>query len=864
MTTIAFDNDFKALTGTSPFPWQRRLYQRFVEGRLPATCALPTGLGKTSVIAIWLLARKVRPSLPRRLVYVVNRRTVVDQTTTEVERLRERRVEAGLEDFAVSTLRGALADNREWSEDPSRAAVIAGTVDMIGSRLLFSGYRIGFRTRPLHAAFLAQDALLVHDEAHLEPAFQALLDQIVAEQRRCGDRWPLRVLQLSATLRTDEDPINVIQIDDSDRAEPIVRQRMFATKRVHLHECEDKAFVAEAVARIASYEKAGVAVLVFARTVEAVTKILGALKATKLRAVPLTGTMRGYERDKLVVEDPVLARFLPERDRRCAAAEGTVVLVCTSAGEVGVNLSADHLVSDLSSFDSMAQRLGRVNRFGTRTDTEVHVYHPPEAALDAEIEKGKDGVAEIAERRLRTLALFRLLEGDGSPDALGKLPAAARIAAFTPAPEILPVNEILFDAWAATSIRARLPGRPRVDEYLHGVAAWEPPSTQIAWRDEVDLIKPSRWKEFPPTDLLEDYPLKPHEVLADRTSRVLDALLARLDGVDEPAELESRDVGFWVVESEGQVRHDSLSALKHRITGPASRKAAEAELDGATILLPPSLCRPVDGLFTEESWAVPGPESAAGDVADEWGLAADGAGLRRRRRDLDLDQQPGMRRVRSISLADDTIETPSTQEWRWYEVPKGADGDGPRESRQPVLLTVHSEDVRRWAATFVKALALPDDLARAVETAAAWHDLGKVRRVWQRSLGNRDPELVLAKGGNKLHARDLTAYRHELGSMFDAPSQPGWQSLDDEQRDLVLHLVAAHHGRARPCFPSSELFDPESPQRDVAAEGLEVMRRFVRLQRRFGRWGLAYLESLVRAADYKASADPSAFVGGAS
>ena len=42
------------------------------------------------------------------------------------------------------------------------------------------------------------------------------------------------------------------------------------------------------------------------------------------------------------------------------------------------------------------------------------------------------------------------------------------------------------------------------------------------------------------------------------------------------------------------------------------------------------------------------------------------------------------------------------------------------------------------------------------------------------------------------------------------------------------------------------------------------MRRFVRLQRRFGRWGLAYLESLVRAADYKASADPSAFVGGAS
>src|ERR1035437_6624303 len=39
-------------------------------------------------------------------------------------------------------------------------------------------------------------------------------------------------------------------------------------------------------------------------------------------------------------------------------------LVCTAAGEVGVDMSADHLVCDLTPFDSMAQRLGRVNRFG--------------------------------------------------------------------------------------------------------------------------------------------------------------------------------------------------------------------------------------------------------------------------------------------------------------------------------------------------------------------------------------------------------------------------------------------------------------------------------------------------------------------
>src|SRR5207253_672575 len=103
--------------------------------------------------------------------------------------------------LAISTLRGQFADNRHWSADPSRPAVIVGTVDMIGSRLLFSGYGVGFKAKPLHAGFLGQDALLVHDEAHLEPAFQDLLIAIEKEQERCNDFRPLRVMELTATSR---------------------------------------------------------------------------------------------------------------------------------------------------------------------------------------------------------------------------------------------------------------------------------------------------------------------------------------------------------------------------------------------------------------------------------------------------------------------------------------------------------------------------------------------------------------------------------------------------------------------------------------------------------------------------------------
>jgi CRISPR-associated endonuclease/helicase Cas3 len=90
MADGTFKTNFKVLTGYEPFPWQIALFEEwFVEGKFPKSCNLPTGLGKTSVIAIWPIALMKHPDkMPRRLVYVVNRRMVVDQTTDEVERIR--------------------------------------------------------------------------------------------------------------------------------------------------------------------------------------------------------------------------------------------------------------------------------------------------------------------------------------------------------------------------------------------------------------------------------------------------------------------------------------------------------------------------------------------------------------------------------------------------------------------------------------------------------------------------------------------------------------------------------------------------------------------------------------------------------
>jgi CRISPR-associated endonuclease/helicase Cas3 len=210
------DRLYKTLTGYPPFRWQRRLWGELVAGKLPDAIDIPTGLGKTSIIPIWLLAIVAQSplTLPRRLVYVVNRRTVVDQATDVAERIREKlsavpQVHQSLavlstdraSPLAISTLRGEHQDNKEWQTDPAGAAIIIGTVDMIGSKLLFTGYQSSQRMRPFMAGLIGQDVLLIHDEAHLTPAFGHLVRQIIQTQQKQGNPRPLRMIELSATRR---------------------------------------------------------------------------------------------------------------------------------------------------------------------------------------------------------------------------------------------------------------------------------------------------------------------------------------------------------------------------------------------------------------------------------------------------------------------------------------------------------------------------------------------------------------------------------------------------------------------------------------------------------------------------------------
>jgi CRISPR-associated endonuclease/helicase Cas3 len=225
-----------------------------------------------------------------------------------------------------------------------------------------------------------------------------------------------------------------------------------------------------------------------------------------------------------------------------------------------------------------------------------------------------------------------------------------------------------------------------------------------------------------------------------------------------------------------------------------------------------------------------------------------------------------MRLIRTIDLnfnSDEceSEEVPGRRFWYWYELPNVGDSDGSKSSKKSVLWEVHSNDVVKNATKLVKRLPLPDDIRHAVVLAAKFHDLGKLRTLFQRILGNFDSQKPLAKSG-KRGGRIPEKYRHEFGSLLDVQHQDEFTALagEPELQALILHLIAVHHGRGRPHFPSDEVFDPESKERDVRGVAFDVPRRFAKLQRQYGRWGLAYLESLLRAADYAASASPSEFL----
>ena len=886
--SMGFGEAFGSLTGFSPMKWQGRLFERFLKNDVPSICDLPTGLGKTSVLPLWLLAlvrqaESGNVGLPRRLIYIVNRRTVVDQATEIVERMRRRLVEPENPDWwghartlqmivgtlrglcateglplALSTLRGELADNEEWKADPARPAIVVGTIDMIGSKLLFSGYGDGRYYRAHHAGLIGQDALIVHDEAHLTPAFSDLLGAISQEQAREVERnrnsdvpsRPVRVIELSATSR--ELKGGAFTLETEDEEDRVVKERLTADKRLHLHPAEPGSVVGRIVELSKAHETARAKILIYVRSPKHAQQVASALAkplggSGDERVALLTGTIRGHERDHLVETNPVYRALLDPESR----IERTVYLVSTSAGEVGIDLDADHLVCDLTTLDALIQRLGRVNRRGgEKRQAQVDVVGDAPA---------KDEPSEVEQAIAATLGLLRewtQAQEDGldvSPSNLRRLLGNTNReeigGAFSPTPAAPPLTDILLDAWSLTSIQT-MPGRPNVATFLHGLTR-DPPETFVAWRHEISMLARAEVDEATLRDWFRACRVEARERLRDRTDRMKKAL----ESLFKSHRKQDKGIEFSVVllDESGEAGWSTLSEIAKKGFNLAYRTVilpVEAGGLDRSGMLDPDAGKPAEGLAFDVA-----EEGTADERRERW--------LHRRSTHVERFERLGtgeaseafpsaLREKERVALNQPEADEDDGERLDLVLLvsPRRSALENPETASARQSLHEHTEAIATQMTAIAEKLQLPDRMQDALVTAARWHDRGKNRHVWQRYACNTDGAKPLAKSPRYLHPRALGGYRHECGSLLEAMAAGELETC--AERDLVLHLIAAHHGWARPHFePRSHDSTRTSLENDQAA--CEVMRRCGRLQERFGRWGLAWLESLLRCADIAAS-----------
>jgi CRISPR-associated endonuclease/helicase Cas3 len=562
-------------------------------------------------------------------------------------------------------------------------------------------------------------------------------------------------------------------------------------------------------------------------------------------------------------------------------------LVATSAGEVGINISADRLITELETLDHLLQRFGRLNRFD-ETDGEAYVLVGSTDAKEPD--------------KQETIAFLRSLPAKGddsydiSPVALfGRdLPTEA---CSEPPPQAQ-LHDFLIEVWSQTSL-GKHPARPSVEPWLHGKQD-EYPETYVAWREDVRYLVKGGFDDEQRGEVLEKYRLLAHEQLREPTTKLFEKL-------QELCANSQGDLQVLRRKSDGSVDVFNLHELA-RANTDRDRRNAMQKIAFCELVLPTGCGTLENGMFS--------PKVAAETICDDPPADITQV-LEKTTASLDVsafqivrdDEKVAYVEVRCCFRATQNSEgawslhrlggVPGEQYqtqplpnlklptlrgfaaehgWRFLtsvEADPEADKEGKSEvllyfgkanhraaSDEVLLLERHLDDVSILACDLATKLDLEPAVLEALQLAGSFHDLGKGEDIWQTAAGNikqvgeltRPPSV--AKPIAKMRGRDLGGFRHELASLRYAEDKLGRLNLSRQSRDLVLHLIAAHHGHARPRF-EKKAYD-RNHLTTSARLALDTAQRFALLEDGYGAWGLAYLESILRAADGIASAASAA------
>lgn len=913
-----FDAFYDAINRRSPFPWQSRLAAKVAETEAwPREVGVPTGLGKTACleIAIWWLASQAHRApgdrtAPTRIWWLVNRRLLVDSTFehaltikralrdpgecdisgkaadvvhTVAERLRSLASSPAAEPLEVIRLRGGIASHR--ARDPSRPTVLLSTLPMYGSRLLFRGYGSSRSMRPVDAALAGTDSLVLVDEAHLARHLTRLLPTLTqctaeAQQILGGVRSRPQAVALTAT--GDASVQDRFDLDEEDQANSIVRTRLEADKPLELRiESGDAGLrLAEAARDLLSATRPA-ACLVFANTPATARSVLGHLQSMFPRReaalLLLTGRTREREagRTRERILDPVEG-MAAKRDHKLDRKQHLIV-VATQTLEVGADIDAEYLVTEACGVRALTQRLGRLNRLGHFPNARAVYVHLP--APRRKGQKAGDPDQWPVYGREPATVLRRLQTAlDQTTPTVSLSPRHISGILGEPgddpgrAPELM--HGLLWE-WVKTTTPPE--GAAPVEPYFSGVSDGSGYTVSLMWRAHLPEEGERLWPRATDVEAV-DVPIADFRRALDG-----DEEIRRIgpDGVTiESISGEELRPGDTVVLASDRGLLDEFgwnpdSALPVFDTSVATRGMP----------LNPDSIRRLCGV-------------AAGELINKaLGTAHD-------HEDIDKAEQ-----AEAIAELIERLRGATPEGWdksEWDAMVSGLKPEVVSANRevsrlplkQPIPdelridelderslsrtgtardLDLHGRAVGARSRTIAERIGIRSDLIGIIERAGRLHDIGKADRRFQRWL---DPA---GEGGTAPIAKsDMPRSRWST-----ARAAAGWprggrhedlsarlvrhwmetrrDHLDPSHADLLIHLIISHHGSGRPIVPpamdettetvssSIEAF-PAEASADLSIIDWNQPSRFRELNDRFGPWGLALLETIVRQADHSASA----------
>lgn len=918
ITRNEFSDFFAALNrGYAPFNWQEEVLDHICKhGVWPERINAPTGSGKSSVVDIHLFANALvavgaAPRVPRRLCVTVGRRALVDSQADRAREILRRMKKAltdgsgepdilrriaealqsfqtrnddqGSEPFEVGHIRGELSNRTLPVTDISACAIIAATPDMYGSRALFRGYGSTKAARPRETALLAMDTVMVLDEAHMNRQLLHTTQCIAELQKREANLGvpTLQVVETTATPFTEDSDSTTLGVDiealDSPNDKEL-RKRVYSHKELVLHSIDKwdgkpgnattvdvavdaiKDFLARREAGEGSEEAHTIGCIVnHVRTAisikEKLTEDKEALEKEEVQL--LVGRMRPSDLEKLQDEHSKL--FTTEGDK------SVKVVVATQTLEVGIDVDFADLVTELAPASSLAQRFGRVNRLGRRTDSRVVVIGPtsgdsvkkdapPYKAVDLSNAYGwLEALNDAENPSVNPAAMVKNPPIQSSPERLlYQRPEWSDLLEFSRTDEN-PYDEPDLDLWLHDSLEA--------ETAMGGVIVRDnlPSNTSAS----MEILKTGY---FAPSDL-ETFPAN---------LKILKEILEYQDehGV-KPRKFLYRqgEVSLWQDADQGDESSQTLAPGDVLILDTGSVPFTNQNIAVTQRELPSK---------KDELEAVPFPDDAKLYVYEKCadreerfrkylGLSPEEAAEL-----LDSQASDGQKVIASglSTEAEDGQEVIA-----WYaevtDEESIEDSDIAQELAQtdPVLLDDHQNDVAERTRQIAENLGLAPEFSEALELAAQYHDEGKRDLRFQQMLG-ADPETgALAKSGHRsvveaYRARSRSAlpkgWRHEQLSALMVAASP---EKVGEHRDLVLRIIGCSHGHGRFSFAhdadfllNEEGYLPEGM--DYKALKVQATRLFnvgywdnlmELTSRTYGPYATAYLEAVERAADAQIS-----------